>query len=90
MNQAELIQKIAAASGLPKKAVADVLTTLGEVAAGELHQGGEIILPGLGKLKPATRAAREGHNPATGEAVHIPEKRTAKFVPGKALKDALA
>jgi DNA-binding protein HU-beta len=36
-----------------------------------------------------TRAAREGRNPQTREALQIPARKAAKFRPGKALKDAL-
>lgn len=89
MNQAELTTAISAITGLPKKAVSEVLTELGHQAAAELFGGGEVTLPGLGKLKSHTRAAREGRNPATGEPVRIPARHTAKLVPAKALKDAL-
>ncbi|MNR47985.1 DNA-binding protein HU [compost metagenome] len=46
-------------------------------------------LPGLGKLKPAERAARTGRNPATGLAMEIPAKRLVKFAEAKALSDSL-
>lgn len=68
-----------------------VLTALADVATPVLTtEDGEIPLPGLGKLKAVTKAARTGRNPATGEEIQIPAKHTAKFVPAKALKDALA
>lgn len=89
MNQADLIQDIANRTGLPKKAVGDVLAALGDAAQGELAAGGEIPLPGLGKIKAEMRAAREGRNPATGAAMTIPAKAAAKFSATKALKDAL-
>lgn len=46
-------------------------------------------LPGLGKLKTSTRAARTGRNPQTGAPVEIPERIAVKFSAGKALDDAL-
>ena len=42
-------------------------------------------LPGLGKLKTKDRAARMGRNPRTGEAVTIPARRVAVFVPSEKL-----
>ena len=45
------------------------------------------MLPGLGKLKATTRAARTGRNPQTGAPVEIPERMAVKFVAGKALED---
>jgi DNA-binding protein HU-beta len=35
------------------------------------------------------RKARKGISPQTGEEIKIKAKKVARFVPGKALKDAL-
>ncbi len=94
MNKAQLIDALYDEVGtepISKKAISTVLDALGAVATEELKtECGEITLPGLGKLKAATRAARRGVNPATGEEIDIPARNTAKFVPAKALLDALA
>ncbi|WP_237755347.1 MULTISPECIES: HU family DNA-binding protein, partial [Pseudomonas] len=45
--------------------------------------------PGIGKLKVSERPARTGRNPQTGKAIEIAAKRVAKFVPAKALTDAI-
>lgn len=90
MNQAELITHVAEVSGLTKKDVEHALKTLGEVAQAELQQGGELTLPGIGKLSTKQRAERTGHNPATGESVQIAAKRVPHFSASKALKDAAA
>ena len=90
MNQAELIAEIATNSGQTKTAVEGVLKALGGVACSELGGGGEIVLPGIGKLSVVTRAARNGRNPSTGEALAISEKKVPKFSAAKALKDAVA
>ncbi len=36
------------------------------------------------------RKARKGRNPGTGEEIKIKAKKVAKFVAGKALKDAVS
>lgn len=91
MNQSELIDVIAEQTGLPKKAVGDVLRVQGEAAATALSDGdGELVLPGIGKLKLGARAARTGRNPKTGEALDIPACNVVKLVAAKALKDAVA
>ena len=59
------------------------------VAAAELLAGGEIFLPGLGKLKVKETPARTGRNPRTKEAINIPASVNPVFKAGKALKDAL-
>lgn len=58
------------------------------VAAAELLAGGEVSLPGLGKLKVKTTNARTGRNPRTGEAIDIPAGRKVVFTPGKDFKEA--
>jgi len=89
MNQAELIAKVASLSGLPRNAVQTILKVSADVIAAELMEGGEVLLPGLGRLTVEARAARNGRNPQTGEALQIPAKRVAKFHPTPALKDAI-
>lgn len=65
------------------------LGSLCEVAAAELLGGGEIPLPGVGKLKVQETAARKGRNPRTGAPIDIPAGKKVYFVPGSDLKDAL-
>lgn len=90
MNQSELIAKVAAISGETRKAVEAVLKTTGDVIASTLGEGGEVPLPGLGKLYVKDRSAREGRNPATGEAIQIPAGKSPGFKAAKSLKDSLA
>ena len=66
-----------------------VLETLGDVAAAELLGGGELPLPGIGKLKSRDVAARKGRNPRTGEILEIPAGKKVVFMPSKELKEAL-
>ena len=94
MNKAELINSIADYTNLPKVAVESVLDAQGKViakhfASADAYNEAEVALPGLGKLKTSTRAARTGRNPKTGAAVQIPERLAVKFAAGKALDDAL-
>lgn len=69
--------------------VEKTLEVLCGVAASELLGGGEVPLPGIGKLKAKKAAARKGRNPQTGEAMDIPAGKKVQFVPGKELKNAL-
>lgn len=88
MNQSELIAKVADISGESRKAVEAVLKTAGDVVAAELHDGGEVALPGIGKLYAKAKAARQGRNPKTGEALTIAARHVPAFSASKALKDA--
>lgn len=92
MNKAELIAAIAADINPQKVVVESVLESAGRViaqhfAAADAGVDAEAVLPGLGKLKATTRAARTGRNPQTGAPVEIPERMAVKFSAGKALED---
>lgn len=94
MNKSELIAAIAADTRLAKHNVDIVLDSLAKVVTDHLagadpHVDAEVTLPGLGKLKTTTRAARTGRNPATGAPVEIPERVAVRFAAGKALDDLL-
>ena len=60
-----------------------------ECIIGNLTRGERVQIPGFGTFNISERAAREGRNPATGEAMHIPASKSVRFKPGKALKDAV-
>jgi len=51
--------------------------------------GDPVKIPGFGQFKVRDRAARMARNPATGEQVKVPAKRVFKFLPAKALKEAV-
>lgn len=93
MNQAQMIDRISSHhsnTGVSKSAIKFVLDAQAEIAHKELAGGGEVTLPGLGKLSVGKRAARKGHNPKTKEPIDIPAKNVPKFSAAKALKDAVA
>jgi len=92
MNQAQLIDAIAADpqnTGTSKTAIKFVLDAQARVAHSTLGKGEEVTLIGLGKLTVKERAARNGRNPRTGEAVQIPAKKAPHFSAAAALKAAL-
>ncbi len=88
MNQAEVIKQVAEVSGHGKGTVESILKTLGDVTQAEMQQGGEVTLPGIGKISVKQSAARTGRNPATGAEIQIAAKNKPHFSADKALKDA--
>ncbi|MEM8647772.1 MAG: HU family DNA-binding protein, partial [Pseudomonadota bacterium] len=62
--------------------------TLNSISS-ELANGGEVRLVGFGTFSVSHRAASQGRNPRTGEAMMIPASNNPKFKAGKALKDAV-
>lgn len=89
MTKKDLIKAISDDCDIPKTQVERVLDSLGSMAGAELHGGGEVPLPGLGKLKAEERKARAGINPATKAPITIPARTVVKFSAGQQLKDAL-
>lgn len=74
-------------NGTSASAIEDIFRDFADLAEDVLAKGGEILLPGLGKLKAVVMPPRKGRNPRTGEAIDIPARRVVKFVPGKALRE---
>ena len=90
MNKQDLINEIAAQTGLNKTQAGAALDALGDIAQKNLVlPGSDLILPGIGKLKAVHKPARTGRHPKTGEEIEIAAKTTVKFVVAKALKDAV-
>ena len=89
MNKTELVASIVEKSGLSKKdaekAVASVLDQITEA----LKAGDKVQLVGFGTFEVRNRAAKQGHNPRTGEPMTVPASKLPAFKAGKALKDAV-
>ena len=88
MNKGDLIDAIAASTGLSKADAGRAVDATTSAIAGELAGGGSVALVGFGTFSVSHRAARMGRNPATGETIHIDARNVPKFKAGKALKDA--
>ncbi|MCI5848290.1 MAG: HU family DNA-binding protein [Lachnospiraceae bacterium] len=87
MNKTELVAAIAEQAELTKKDAEKALKAFVDVVTDELKKGEKVQLVGFGTFEVAERAAREGRNPANGEAMQIPASKAPKFKAGKALKD---
>jgi DNA-binding protein HU-beta len=87
MSKSQLSGNIAEKTGITKKAAGEVLDALAQTAYSEASSKGEFTVPGLGKFVAGIRKARMGRNPATGETIHIPEKKVVKFRIAKTAKD---
>jgi DNA-binding protein HU-beta len=89
MTHSDLVDAIAAGNDLTKanakKIVDAVFATIGDAAA----KGDEIAINNFGKFKVKATPAREGRNPATGQAMTIKASKKLTFTPAKAVKDRL-
>ncbi|MDR0249913.1 MAG: HU family DNA-binding protein [Burkholderiales bacterium] len=91
MTKQELVKAIAEEAGIKTKQAERTLDAIAKIIQDAVlvaYNG--VTLPGIGKFSAKKRAARAGHNPATGEKIDIPEKWVPHFSAAKALKDAAA
>jgi DNA-binding protein HU-beta len=89
MSQSEVVNHFAEKFDLKRAQVKELFEELGSLAASEVKESGEFVLPGFGKLVLSERKAREGRNPQTGETIQIPAKTALKFRLSKGMKDSV-
>jgi DNA-binding protein HU-beta len=90
MNKSELIDQIAAEADLSKVAAGRALDATVAAITKAVAAGDSVALVGFGTFKASERAAREGKNPKTGEALQIAATTVPKFTPGASFKAAVA
>ena len=89
MSKTELVEFVAASTGLTKAAAAGALDAVLAGIQKGLKEEGKVPLVGFGTFSAKERAAREGINPLTKEPIKIPAKTVVSFKAGSKLKDAL-
>ena len=88
MNKTDLVREVAKMGNTKKEAKAAVDCVFSTITKA-LKKKDTVALIGFAAFKVAQRKARKGRHPRTGEEIKIKAKKVAKFVPGKALKDAV-
>ncbi|HEA69352.1 MAG TPA: HU family DNA-binding protein [Desulfobacterales bacterium] len=88
MNKSDLINEVAKVVSNKKEAQAAVDCILSNITKA-LRNKEVVQISGFGSFKVSKRQARKGRNPQTGEEINIEARMVPKFVPGKALKDAV-
>ncbi len=90
LTKAELVEAVAAVTGLLKKDADSVVNAVLATMAQSLQAGSKIEIRGFGSFRLRDRQARIGRNPRTGVEVAVPAKRVCYFKPGKTLKKILS
>jgi DNA-binding protein HU-beta len=86
MNKGDLVEKIAASTGVTKTRAAGAIDTLIDAVTLALKKGDRVTLVGFGTFSVSQRKARNGRNPQTGGVIKIAARKVAKFSPGVELK----
>ena len=89
MTKAELVARIAKDAKISKRAAEVAVDSFTGGVRDALRKGKRVGLVGFGTFSVGRRAARNGRNPQTGEAIKIKAAKIPKFKAGKALKDAV-
>ena len=87
MNKAQLIDAMAAGSGLTKVDAKKALDAFVAATTDALKGGDRVALIGFGSFSVSERSARTGRNPQTGKEMQIATKKVVKFKAGAELAD---
>ena len=89
MNKTDLVNAGAEDTGLTKKDAEKAVASVIDSITAALKAGEKVQLVGFGTFEVRDRAAKQGHNPRTGEPMTVPASKLPAFKAGKALKDAV-
>jgi len=89
MTKADLIEAMAGKIDLPKATAERAVNLIFDDIITALKGNDKVNISGFGTFTVSQRKARQGRNPKTGETIEIQASRSAKFKPGKVLKDSL-
>jgi nucleoid DNA-binding protein len=90
MTKTDLVNAMADAAGITKKAAGEALDALLSAVTGSLQKGNNVTITGFGTFRVSHRAARTGVNPRNpSQKIQIPAMKVPAFKAGKSLKDAV-
>ena len=89
MNKSDLINAMAAESGLSKADSKKALDAFVSAVSAALKDGDKVALVGFGTFSVSERGERTGINPATKQTITIPAKKVVKFEAGNELEGAV-
>ena len=87
MTKADLVERVSDRIRMTKKQTEVIVNTLFSSITDALTRGDKVELRGFGSFRVRRRNSREGRNPKTGHAVHIPSKKVPFFKAGKELRE---
>ena len=84
MNKQDVVSKVVEVLAekdikVTKKSMSEYVDTILGVITDSVASGEPVKIAGFGSFEVAERSAREGRNPATGEAIHIEASKSPKF-----------
>jgi DNA-binding protein HU-beta len=89
MTKDDLVNAVAKATKLSKRAAGDAVNSTFENLARAIRKEKRFQVPGFGTFSVRSRKARKGRNPQTGDVISIKASRTVGFKPAPVLKKGL-
>ncbi|MFN7088548.1 MAG: HU family DNA-binding protein [Candidatus Paceibacteria bacterium] len=89
MTKQDLVDVLASKAGISKSGAGEALNALIDAITGSLKKGQDVVLTGFGTFRVASRKARTGRNPKTGETIKIAARKVVRFKAGAELKNAV-
>ncbi len=86
MNKKELAKEMSRRHSMTTVEAKKVIDLLQEITEEALERGEEVRVAGFGIFRVINRKPRTAHNPVTGEAVEVPERKGITFKPSSDLK----
>ena len=86
MTKADLVESIAAETGVSKNHTAIIVDGMLDAICRALSDGKHLEIRGFGTFKVRERRARRARNPRSGSEVLVPAKLVPVFKPSKELK----
>jgi DNA-binding protein HU-beta len=89
MNKTELVALLAINTGTSQKTALKILDEFLNIASNVVANGEKLQLVNFGSLTISNRKERLARNPKTNQPLIVPEHKSVRFNPGKALKERL-
>ena len=89
MNKKKLLNALSQKTGMTNQEAKKAVEAFVEIVTETLASDGKVQMGGFGTFETASRSARTGRNPRTGEPIEVAASRSPVFKAGKALKDAV-
>ena len=87
MTKADIVDKVAAGTGLTKLETEAIIEGFLKNVIDSLKEGKGIEIRGFGSYRVKKKNARQARNPKTGEKVEVARKKLPFFKAGKELKE---
>ena len=79
LPQSRLEVQVAGEAGVTATTARSVLLAYSGVALAELKSGRPVLVPGIGRIRPAPKPAHAARSPRTGRAIEVPARLGAKL-----------